>query len=139
VIEARKRDAVAHEHAVEAVARLRRGREERRVQEQEAVTAVTEDLDPTAVLRPADIAERLGVDARSVRRAIGRRELTASRACGLRVLAADAAAWWAASSELVHPSPQHRWSGMFAKAFPPGVCPCRLARRRGHDFPAQHA
>ena len=55
-----------------------------------------DDLEPTAVLRPADIAERLGVDARSVRRAIGRGELAASRACGLRVLAADAAAWWAA-------------------------------------------
>ena len=55
-----------------------------------------DDLQPSAVLRPEDIALRLGVSARSVRRAIGRGELKASRACGLRVLAADAADWWTA-------------------------------------------
>jgi hypothetical protein len=57
-----------------------------------------DDLDAWAVLRPQDIAERLRVDARSVRRAIASGALPASRACGLRVLAADAAAWWRAGS-----------------------------------------
>ena len=53
-----------------------------------------DDLPPTAVLRPKDIADRMLVDPRSVRRAILRGELRASRACGIRVLAADAAEWW---------------------------------------------
>jgi hypothetical protein len=53
-----------------------------------------DDLDDSAVLTPKDIADRLRIDARSVRRAIARGELVASRTCGLRVLAADAAAWW---------------------------------------------
>jgi hypothetical protein len=53
-----------------------------------------DDLDDSAVLTPKDIADRLRVDPRSVRRAIARGELVASRTCGLRVLAADAAAWW---------------------------------------------
>ncbi len=53
-----------------------------------------DDLDESAVLTPQDIADRLRVDARSVRRAISRGELVASRACGLRVLAGDAAEWW---------------------------------------------
>jgi hypothetical protein len=57
-----------------------------------------DDLDGFAVLRAQDVADRLGVGARSVRRAIARGELAASRACGLRILAADAAAWWRASS-----------------------------------------
>jgi hypothetical protein len=39
-----------------------------------------DDLDARDVLRPKDIAERLRVDPRSVRRAIGRGELPASRA-----------------------------------------------------------
>ena len=53
-----------------------------------------DDLDATAVLTAAESALRLRVDARSMRRAIGRGELPASRTCGIRVLAADAAAWW---------------------------------------------
>jgi hypothetical protein len=53
-----------------------------------------DDLEPQAVLYVAEIAARLRVDERSVRRAIERGELRASRACGLRVLAADAAKWW---------------------------------------------
>src|SRR4051812_44166386 len=53
-----------------------------------------DDLEPFTVLRPDEIAGRLGVKGRSVRRAIARGELKASRACGLRVLTADAAAWW---------------------------------------------
>jgi chromate transporter len=53
-----------------------------------------DDLAESAVLTPQDIADRLRIDARSVRRAIARGELAASRTCGLRVLAADAAAWW---------------------------------------------
>jgi len=53
-----------------------------------------DDLEPQAVLYVAEIASRLRVDERSVRRAIERGELRASRACGLRVLAADAAKWW---------------------------------------------
>jgi len=55
-----------------------------------------DDLEPFAVLRAEEVAARLGVTGRSVRRAIARGELKASRACGLRVLAADAAAWWTA-------------------------------------------
>jgi excisionase family DNA binding protein len=55
-----------------------------------------DDLEPCSVLRAEEIARRLGVSARSIRRAIARGELKASRACGLRVLAADAAAWWTA-------------------------------------------
>jgi hypothetical protein len=53
-----------------------------------------DDLAESAVLTPQDIADRLRIGARSVRRAIARGELVASRTCGLRVLAADAAAWW---------------------------------------------
>jgi len=46
-----------------------------------------DDLEPFAVLTAQAIAERLGVDPRSVRRAIARGELVASRTCGIRVLA----------------------------------------------------
>ena len=53
-----------------------------------------DDLDPHEVLCPKELAERLHVDPRSVRRAIARGELRASRACGLRVLASDVADWW---------------------------------------------
>ena len=60
-----------------------------------------DDLDPHEVLCAKDIAERLHVDPRSVRRAIARGELRASRACGLRVLACDAAEWWR-SRAVVH-------------------------------------
>jgi len=55
-----------------------------------------DDLADSEVLSARDIAERLHVHERSVRRAISRGELAASRACGLRVLAGDAAAWWRA-------------------------------------------
>jgi hypothetical protein len=57
-----------------------------------------DDLDAWSVLRPQEIADRLRVDVRSVRRAIAAGALPASRACGLRVLAADAASWWRASA-----------------------------------------
>ncbi|HMJ34357.1 MAG TPA: hypothetical protein VK501_10605 [Baekduia sp.] len=58
-----------------------------------------DDLEPFTVLRPEEIGRRLGVTARSVRRAIARGELKASRACGLLlVLAADAAEWWTAKA-----------------------------------------
>jgi hypothetical protein len=50
------------------------------------------------------------------------------------------------SSELVHPSPQHRWSGMFAKAFPPDVCPAAspggavmTSRRSMHEAKRERA
>jgi hypothetical protein len=55
-----------------------------------------DDLDDSHVLTPKDIAARLRVDPRSVRRAISRGDLTASRTCGIRVLACDAASWWQA-------------------------------------------
>jgi hypothetical protein len=58
-----------------------------------ACETLFDDLEPFAVLRTDEIAGRLGVTGRSVRRSILRGELMASRACGLRVLAADAAAW----------------------------------------------
>jgi hypothetical protein len=57
-----------------------------------------DDLEPLAVLAAEEIARRLGITARSVRGAIARGELKASKACGLRVLAADAAAWWRAKA-----------------------------------------
>lgn len=53
-----------------------------------------DDLDATSVLDAQEVADRLGVQARSVRRAISRGDLPASRACGLRILVADAAEWW---------------------------------------------
>ena len=52
-----------------------------------------DDLEPFAVLTAQGIAARLGVDPRFIRRAIARGELSASRTCGIRVLACDAAAW----------------------------------------------
>jgi len=53
-----------------------------------------DDLDDFAVLTAAEVAARMRVDPRSVRRAAARGELPASRACGVRILAADAAEWW---------------------------------------------
>jgi hypothetical protein len=61
-----------------------------------------DDLDPTAVLTAAEVAARMRVDARSVRRAAARGDLSASRACGLRILASDAATWWRSHAALVH-------------------------------------
>ncbi|WP_367401294.1 helix-turn-helix domain-containing protein [Paraconexibacter antarcticus] len=57
-------------------------------------TTPFDDLEPSAVLTAQEVAARLRVDARSVRRAVSRGDLPASRACGLRILAADAASWW---------------------------------------------
>jgi hypothetical protein len=57
-----------------------------------------DDLDAWSVLRPQEIDDRLRVDVRSVRRVIAAGVLPASRTCGVRVLAADAAAWWRASA-----------------------------------------
>jgi hypothetical protein len=53
-----------------------------------------DDLPPNTVLTCTEIAERIAAGAHSVRRAIRRGELTASRTCGIRVLAQDAATWW---------------------------------------------
>jgi hypothetical protein len=64
-----------------------------------------DDLEPFAVLTAQGIAARLGVDPRSVRRAIARGELPASRTCGIRVLACDAAAWWQARTVTVSAMP----------------------------------
>ena len=50
-----------------------------------------DDLDDSDVLTAKEIADRLRIDARSVRRAISRGELLASRTCGLRVSARGAA------------------------------------------------
>jgi hypothetical protein len=55
-----------------------------------------DDLDPAAVLTAAEVAARIRVEAHSVRRAIRRGEMRASRTCGVRVLAADAVEWWRA-------------------------------------------
>lgn len=55
-----------------------------------------DDLNETEVLSAREIADRLRVNERTVRRAIGRGELPASRACGIRVLVADAVSWWRA-------------------------------------------
>jgi len=41
-----------------------------------------DDLEPAAVLTAVEVAERIRFDARSVRRAVARSDLTASRACG---------------------------------------------------------
>jgi hypothetical protein len=103
-----------------------------------------DDLDPFAVLRPEEIAGHLGVTGRSVRRAIARGELKASRACGLRVLAADAAAWWkdnvvvrvepdrpasrppAATTRTSQLRPGPRPSSRFARGSAGRGCRCRL-------------
>ena len=64
-----------------------------------------DDLEPAAVLTAAEVAERIRVDARSVRRAVARGDLTASRACGLRILACDAAEWWRSRTVPATPPP----------------------------------
>ena len=64
-----------------------------------------DDLEPAAVLTAAEVAERIRVDARSVRRAVARGDLTASRACGLRILAYDAAEWWRSRTVPATPLP----------------------------------
>jgi len=64
-----------------------------------------DDFEPAAVLTAAEVAERIRVDARSVRRAVARGDLTASRACGLRILASDAADWWRSRIVLATPPP----------------------------------
>jgi hypothetical protein len=91
-----------------------------------------DDLDESAVLTPQDVAERLRVDARSVRRAIARGELVASRPCGLRILAGDAAAWWRGRVVDAEPSPaaapRRRTSRRFAKAPERLPLPPRSAR-----------
>lgn len=86
-----------------------------------------DDLDDGHVLTPKDIAERLRVDPRSVRRAIDRGDLAASRACGLRVLACDAAAWWTAKT--VNATP-----GATADSPPAVVAPVKPARRSTNRF-----
>jgi hypothetical protein len=79
------------------------------------------------VLRPKDIAARLGVDPRSVRRAIARGDLQASRACGLRVLVADAASWWLSHAVVPVPVEQPAAGGQ-----PPRrpIVPAALPRHR---------
>ena len=64
-----------------------------------------DDLEPAAVLTAVEVAERIRVDARSVRRAVARGDLTASRACGLRILARDAAEWWRSRTVPATPPP----------------------------------
>jgi len=54
-------------------------------------TTPFDDLDASAVLTAVEVAQRMRVDVRSVRRAAARGELRASRACGLRILAGDLA------------------------------------------------
>lgn len=56
-----------------------------------------DDLDPHAVLTVTEIAQRVAAHPRTVRRAVACGELIASRACGIRILASDAAAWWRAT------------------------------------------
>ncbi|HWT92722.1 MAG TPA: helix-turn-helix domain-containing protein [Solirubrobacteraceae bacterium] len=86
-----------------------------------------DDLDDGHVLTPQDIAERLRVDPRSVRRAIARGDLAASNTCGLRVLACDAAAWWRAKSVKATP-------GATADSPPVAVAPVKPARRSTKRF-----
>jgi hypothetical protein len=76
-----------------------------------------DDLEPYAVLCAKDIADRLHVDPRSVPRAIARGDLPASRACGLRVLAVDAAEWW--RSRAIVAEPAERSAPVPAPAEPP--------------------
>jgi hypothetical protein len=67
-----------------------------------------------------DVADRLEVDPLSVRRAISRGDLPASRGCGIRVLAGDAAAWWRARS-VAPPAPPE---GNKIEALRRGTFPC---------------
>jgi hypothetical protein len=55
-----------------------------------------DDLDPCVALTCDEVARRLAAHPRSIRRAVARGELCASRACGIRILAGDAAEWWRA-------------------------------------------
>jgi hypothetical protein len=93
-----------------------------------------DDLDAWSVRRAQEIADRLRVDVRSVRRAIAAGVRPASRACGLRVLAADAASWWRASavSETPRPSvpPAARAAAEWTE--PDRI---RVARARGTRLP----
>jgi hypothetical protein len=52
----------------------------------EAPKTPFDELDPHDVLTPAQVAQRVHIDARSIRRAISRGQLAASRVAGLRVL-----------------------------------------------------
>src|SRR5689334_22799623 len=87
-----------------------------------------DDLDPAHVMRVKDVAARLHVDARSVRRAIVRGDLVASRACGLRILAADAADWW--RRKTVGAEPASDTEEPIAREIP-RRSPARRTRRQG--------
>jgi hypothetical protein len=77
-----------------------------------------DDHEPFTVLRPEEIGRRLGVTARSARRAIGRGELKASRACGLRVLGEDAAGWWTAKVVVTQLRKQREQAPASRRSFP---------------------
>ncbi|MDP1846984.1 MAG: helix-turn-helix domain-containing protein, partial [Solirubrobacteraceae bacterium] len=87
-----------------------------------------DDLEPTAVLTAVEVADRIRVDARSVRRAVARGDLTASRACGLRILASDAAEWWRSRTVLAPTPPPAAASAPFDG--PPERTRRAAARRR---------
>src|SRR4051794_11734084 len=86
-----------------------------------------DDLEAHAVLRPKEIAERPHVDARSVRRAIARGDLPASRACGLRVLAEDAAAWWRSRAVVPPEAPVERTPAPSSRVIAPPARRRRVA------------
>lgn len=86
------------------------------------------DLDSTTVLTAQDVADRMHVDPRSVRRAVARGDLRASRACGLRILAGDAAAWWL--SRVGDAPPERRRPAGGEVAAPRAPAPAPPARRR---------
>jgi hypothetical protein len=96
-----------------------------------------DDLDPAAVMTAAEVAARIRVEAHSVRRAIRRGELRASRTCGVRVLAADAVEWWRA--QVVRPvAPPERPKAVPAPARPdraPAAAPRRFVRRERLPLP----
>ena len=93
-----------------------------------------DDLEPAAVLTAAEVAERIRVDARSVRRAVARGDLTASRACGLRILASDAADWWRSRTVLATTPPPAAASAPFDG---PPERARRAARPRRPEAPAR--
>lgn len=92
-----------------------------------------DDLEPAAVLTAVEVAERIRVDARSVRRAVARGDLTASRACGLRILACDAAEWWRSRTVPATPPPPAESAPVIA----PPERSRRAAARRRPEAPAR--
>jgi hypothetical protein len=93
-----------------------------------------DDLEPAAVLTAMEVAERIrGRCAVGAARG-ARGDLTASRACGLRILASDAAEWWRSLTVLATTPPPAAASAPF-DGLPERTR--RAAARRRPEAPAR--